>query len=88
MDRSEAVERLVEQLTESPDGSLSNRDYLSPYRQDGELDVEAILDSAVNRLFFSLDVLGGEDEKPVWAHVAAAAGEIAFAYLTEGMEDE
>lgn len=88
MDRSDVRDRLVDQLTESPDGSLSNRDYLSGYRQDGELDVDAILDSAVNRLFFSLDALGGEDEKPVWAHLAAAAGEIAFAYLTEVSEGE
>jgi hypothetical protein len=79
---TESVSReLWERLNQSPNGDLTDRDYLARYEnEDGEIDPDEVGLHGVNRLFFALDGLGGEGEKPVYVHLLISVVEI---YLAE-----
>jgi hypothetical protein len=84
MNRSEAIEKLVERLRVKPSGSLKNRDYLSRYSTDGEIDPEKMAETGLNRVLFALDAVGGEEGKPVWAHLAAGGAELLLGLMDSG----
>lgn len=84
MDRSEAIQKVVEQLRAEPSGSLENRDYLSRYTTEGEVDPEKLAETGLNRVLFALDAVGGEKGKPVWAHLAAGGAELLLAVVGGG----
>lgn len=76
---------LWERLQQRPKGDLADRDYLSRYEnEDGVPDTDELARHGLNRIFFALDGIGGENEKPVWVHLVTGMIET---YIAEASED-
>jgi len=75
-----ALNELAERAGRSGEGDLEDRDYLSRYTgEDDDVDTREVGEHGINRVFYALDVMGGEGEKPAFVHLLIGVVEIFIA---------
>lgn len=78
--RERALSELAERAGRSGEGDLEDRDYLSRYKgEDNDVDTREVGEHGINRIFYALDVMGGESEKPAFVHLLTGVVEIFIA---------